>query len=332
MRRMLPFTVALTLVGLVRLWGIDGAAAQATDDRYRVISTKESKFQEELDRAAGAGYRLIAGDASVEIGIFERAADGKRRTYTFVRDVERFLKENKLQPGFRFVAPAFYADEFRFSAIVEQLEGDTEPRDYRFVKTGGTGALRKRLEEGVEGFGLVALAAGQPGAAALMEKRAVPRKATLIDSGTTDTLNKELRDAGRRGLCLIDSDGIRQAVYALHECSTDQPPPVYEVISTTKTETLERELNAAAARGLRIVPEGLVGIEKRVKLLGGSYTNETVAVLQQSASPSPVTYRVVGTVRVPTFAKELNAAAAEGFTLSAFAIGPKEMVAVLEKK
>jgi hypothetical protein len=195
MRRMMPFVAGLAVVGIVHLWEISGAAAQPSSDRYRVISSKESKFQEELDRAAGDGYRLVTGDASVEVGIFERAADGKRRTYTFVRDVDKFLKENKLQPGFRFVVPAFYADAGRFSAIVEKLEDDNEAREYRFVKTGSTGALRKRLEEGTEGFGLLAVAAGPPGAAALLEKRAEPRKATLIDTGNTGTLKKELGDA-----------------------------------------------------------------------------------------------------------------------------------------
>jgi hypothetical protein len=55
-------------------------------------------------------------------------------------------------------------------------------------------------------------------------------------------------------------------------------------------------------------------------------------VLRQPVDQSAVTYLVVGTVRLPTFAKELNAAAAGGFTLTAFTIGPKEMIAVLEKR
>ena len=322
--------MGLTVVGIIHLWAIGDAAAQAMGDRYRVIETKESKFQEELDRAANDGYRLVTGDASIEFGIFERAADGKRRSYTFVRDVDKFLKDKKLQPGFRFVAPAFFADEGWFSGILEKVEGDELPREYQFVKARSTGALRTRLEAGLETFTVVAVAAGTPGAAALLEKGDQPRKATLIDSGTTGTIKKELEEAAARGFCVIDSEGIKQAVYALQECGQAQKP-LYEVIATTKTETLERELNAAAGRGLRIVPESLIGIQKRL-LLGSAYNNETVAVLRQAADAAPVTYRVVGTMRLSTFAKELNAAAADGFTLTAFAIGPKEMVGVLEKK
>jgi hypothetical protein len=322
--------MGLTVVGIIQLWAAGGAAAQAMGDRYRVIETKESKFQEELDRAANDGYRLVTGDASIEFGIFERAADAKRRTYTFVRDVDKFLKEKKLQPGFRFVARAFFADEGWFSGILEKVEGDGVPREYQFVKARSTGALRTRLEAGLETFTVIAVAAGPPGAAALLEKGDQARKATLIDSGATATIKKELGDAAARGFCVVDSEGIKQAVYALQECGQAQKPPLYEVIATTKTETLERELNAAAARGMRIVPESLIGIEKR--LFGSAYNNETVAVVRQAADVVPITYRVVGTMRLSTFAKELNAAAADGFTLTAFAIGPKEMVGVLEKK
>ena len=57
----------------------------------------------------------------------------------------------------------------------------------------------------------------------------------------------------------------------------------------------------------------------------------TYAVLPQAADPSRVTYRVIGTIRMATFAREMNAAAREGFTLRAFAIVPKEKVAVMEK-
>jgi hypothetical protein len=327
----IPSAMGLTVVGIIQLWANGGVAAQAMGDRYKVIETKESKFQEELDRAAKEGYRLVAGDASIEFGIFERAADGKRRTYTFVRDVDKFLKEKKLQPGFRFVAPAFFADEDWFSGIVEKVEGDELSREYQFVKARSTGALRTRLEAGLETFTVIAVAAGRPGAGALLEKGEQARKATLIDSDVTGTIKKELGDAAARGFCLVDSEGIKQAVYALQECGQGLKPPLYEVIAATKTETLERELNAAAARGMRIVPESVVGIEKRL-LFGNAYNNETIAVLRQEADAAPLTYRVVGTMRLSTFATELNAAAADGFTLTAFAIGPKEMVGVLEKK
>ena len=44
-----------------------------------------------------------------------------------------------------------------------------------------------------------------------------------------------------------------------------------------------------------------------------------------------MTYRVVGTVRLGTFRRELEDAAAGGFRLVAFALGPKEKLAVFAR-
>ena len=62
------------------------------------------------------------------------------------------------------------------------------------------------------------------------------------------------------------------------------------------------------------------------------YNNETVGIIEKSADAAPVTYRVLGTVRVSTLEKELQDAANDGFTLIAFTLGPTEAVAVLEKR
>ena len=62
-----------------------------------------------------------------------------------------------------------------------------------------------------------------------------------------------------------------------------------------------------------------------------SHNYETVAVVGKATGTTRVAYRVVGTVRLSTFERELQAVAVEGFRLVAFAIGPKEQVAVLAK-
>ena len=80
---------------------------------------------------------------------------------------------------------------------------------------------------------------------------------------------------------------------------------------------------------MRLIPQSLVNIEKR--LLMNAYNIEMVALVQKSAEATPVTYRVLSTIRVPTMAKELQAAGAEGFRLLSFAVGPKEAVAVVAK-
>ena len=331
MFRLLPLAGARLAIVSLALCPQVLAAAQSSES-YRVVSSSESTFQGEIDLAAADGYRLITGDASVEVTIWQRATDNVRRSYAFAPDIERFLKEGKLKAGFRLVPSTFAADELWFSAVFEKVEGDDQPRSYGLVKARSSGGLRKRFEEGVEGSaGVVAIASGQPGAAAIYERTADERRAAIIASGKSGTIKQEVQAAASRRQCIVDADGVEEAVYVVSACAAGGAARDYDVIATTKTDTFERELNAAAARGMRLVPQALLGIEKRL-LVGAAYNNEVVGIIEKSADAAPVTYRVLGTVRVSTLEKELQNAANDGFTLIAFTLGPKEAVAVLEKR
>ena len=306
------------------------SAQSAADAVYRVLSTKESQFQLELDRAAADGYRLVAGDAAFEVAILERATDDKRRSYLFAREVERFLKEKKLPRGFHLVPPTFASDGTIYSAVFQRIEADEQTHDYAFVKGGSSGALRKRFEKGGDdASGVIAIAWGGSDVVAILERRADATPARIIASGDTDTLREQIQAAGKQGLCFVDSDGIKEAFFAVAQCAVGAQHE-YDVIATTKTETFERELNALAAKGQRLVAAGLVSIEKRV-LMMGAYNFETVGVVAKVTETMPIEYRVVGTMRLETLEKELQAVAAAGFRLVAFASGPKERVAVLAR-
>jgi hypothetical protein len=321
----------ITVVGCAVLASAPASSAQpAADAVYRVLSTKESKFQENLDRAAADGYRLVSGDAAFEVAILERATDGKRRSYLFAGEIEGFLKQKKLPSGFQLVRSMFAGDGTFYSAVFEKLEEDEQARDYGFVKAGSAGALRKRFEKGGDQVsGVIAIAWGGSDVAAIFERREAAAPTRIIASGNTGTLREEIQAAGKEGLCFVDGAGVKEAFYALAQCA-DRAPVEYHVIATTKTETFEKELNALAAKGMRLIPAGLVGIEKRV-LMTSAYNYETVAVVGKVTETTPLAYRVIGTVRLSTFEHELQAVAAEGFRLVAFTIGPKEQVAVLAK-
>jgi hypothetical protein len=296
---------------------------------YRLLEIKESKFQEELDRNAAEGYRLIAGVAGVEIAIFERAGDDKRRSYLFTPDVEKLLKERKLPAGYRLVVPTFSGLRYRFSAVFEKVDGQGHAAEYGFITAGSSGGLRNRLEKGGNAAsGVVAVALGEAGVAAVYEQTAQGPPGRIIASGNTGTLQREIQSAADHGQCLVDNDGIKEALYLFAACAGGGRS--YEVIATTKTETFEKELNAAAARGFRLVPESLVGIEKRA-LMMAAYNNEAVGLVEKTAEATPVTYRVIGAVRLGTFRSEIEEAAAGGFRLVAFALGPKEALAVLAR-
>ena len=96
----------------------------------------------------------------------------------------------------------------------------------------------------------------------------------------------------------------------------------YLLLATTKSSTMQKELNEAAAGGYRVVVGGSTG--------GG----EIVLVLGKDAQPAEVyEYKVLGTTKTSTMQKELDEVAAQGFRLLRHAMtgSGSEIVVVLEK-
>lgn len=108
------------------------------------------------------------------------------------------------------------------------------------------------------------------------------------------------------------------------------PSPIeYRVLATTKTSTMEKELNAVAEVGFRFVD--VMGGETA---LGGK---EVVAIASRTGSAAPrYSYRLLATNRTSTMQKELQAAADGGFeyrgqTVFESMFGGKEVVCILER-
>jgi hypothetical protein len=103
----------------------------------------------------------------------------------------------------------------------------------------------------------------------------------------------------------------------------------YRVLATSKTSTLEKELNEAAEAGFRF--QVVMGGETAV---GGS---EAVAVMSRSGeSKGRFAYKLLATTKTSTMEKELQEAADAGFeyrgqTVFKSAFGGEEVVCVLER-
>ncbi|MGE3188993.1 MAG: hypothetical protein AB7N90_04860 [Vicinamibacterales bacterium] len=116
------------------------------------------------------------------------------------------------------------------------------------------------------------------------------------------------------------------------------PPPAfaqggagveYRVLATTKTSTMEKELNEAAEAGYRF--DAVMGGETAA---GGK---EAVAVVSRRAGATGrYSYRLLATNRTSTMEKELREAAALGFEYRAQTVfkslfGGEEVVCILER-
>lgn len=103
----------------------------------------------------------------------------------------------------------------------------------------------------------------------------------------------------------------------------------YRVLATSRTSTMERELNRAAEEGFRF--RTVMGGNTA---FGGS--EAVVIVTRTSAAARRSSYRLLATSRTSTMERELNEAAEDGFryrgqTVFDTAFGGEEVVVILER-
>lgn len=105
-------------------------------------------------------------------------------------------------------------------------------------------------------------------------------------------------------------------------------PREYKVLATSKTSTMEKEMNAAAELGY--VFAAVMGGETA---FGG---NEAVVVMQKDPKPSARSYKLLATNKTGTMQKEMRAAADLGFhyvgqTVFSSLFGGDEVVVIMER-
>ena len=105
-------------------------------------------------------------------------------------------------------------------------------------------------------------------------------------------------------------------------------PREYKVLATSKTSTMEKEMNAAAEAGY--VYAAVMGGETA---FGG---NEAVVVMQKNPTPSSRAYKLLATNKTSTMQKEMRAAADLGFhyvgqTVFSSLFGGDEVVVIMER-
>jgi len=102
----------------------------------------------------------------------------------------------------------------------------------------------------------------------------------------------------------------------------------YRVLATSKTSTMEKEMNAAAEAGY--VYSAVMGGETA---FGGT---EAVVVMQKNPTPSAMAYTLLATSKTATMQKEMQAAADLGFeyvgqTVFSSMFGGDEVVVIMQR-
>ena len=135
-----------------------------------------------------------------------------------------------------------------------------------------------------------------------------------------------LSEASKLGFRIVEaSPGSNELVYLLKRADAPDEGHDYKLLATTKIDTMEKELNAEAQAGYRLVP---VTMMSKKGMFG---RREMVVVLQPAAGEKLYEYRLVGTSRTGTLQKEITEFEQQGYNLT-FVATINEHTAIMERE
>ena len=159
----------------------------------------------------------------------------------------------------------------------------------------------------------------------------------VLATSKTSTMQKEMQEAGDTGYRFVavmggeTAIGGSEVVVLMEKGATDRTKYSYRLLATSKTSTLQKELQEVADAGWEAVGQTVFS-----SLFGGS---ETVGILEKSSeTPSSIRYdyKLIATSKTSTLQKEVQEAANQGYqavgmTVGKTAIGGSEIVVITRK-
>lgn len=153
-------------------------------------------------------------------------------------------------------------------------------------------------------------------------------KYKLLATTKTSTMQKELDEISAQGYRILVGSPTSNAEMAvfLSRDTTAEEPYKYKLLATTRTGTMQKELNEAADSGFRLLPRTMIA---KQQLIGGV---EIVVIMEK---PTKVTkmyeYKLLATSRTSTLQKEVTEAQAAGFVIVGMVSRGEHMV-IMERE
>ena len=158
----------------------------------------------------------------------------------------------------------------------------------------------------------------------------------VLSTSKTSTMEKELNEAAEAGFrfqAVMGGEtaiGGKEAVVVMSRTGESKGRFGYKLLATSKTSTMEKELQEAADAGFEYRDQTVFK-----SVFGGE---EVICILEQDKDGGPrgSQYKLVATTKTSTLQKELLEAGAAGYqimgmTVAKTAMGGKELVAVLRR-
>ena len=160
----------------------------------------------------------------------------------------------------------------------------------------------------------------------------------ILATSKTSTMEKEMQEAGDAGYRFVavmggeTAIGGKEVVVLVEKSPDDKNNYSYRLLATSKTSTLQKELQEAGDAGFHAVGQTVFE-----SMFGGK---ETVAIVQKSsgdASGPRYEYKLVATSKTSTLEKELKELADAGFqavdlTVGKTALGGSEIVVITRRR
>ena len=150
----------------------------------------------------------------------------------------------------------------------------------------------------------------------------------LLATTKTSTMEKELSEAATKGFKVLMGSPTAGTEMALLLERVAQPPDTYtyKLLATTRTGTMQKELDDASPLGYRLLPSTMIS---KKQIIGGE---EVVVVLERAPKPDKrYTYKLLATTKTSTLQKEILETLADGYVLAGMVSRGEHMV-IMEKE
>lgn len=153
----------------------------------------------------------------------------------------------------------------------------------------------------------------------------------LLATKKTGTMEKELQEAAASGFRVLVGSPTSGSEMAIFMERVATPPDVYryKLLATTRTGTMQKELNEMGAEGYQLLPRTMISKVDVTPFRGGQ---EIVVLMErQPNSKKKYEYKLLATTLTSTLQKEVKEAMAAGYTLAGMVSRGEHMV-IMEKE
>ena len=154
-------------------------------------------------------------------------------------------------------------------------------------------------------------------------------KYVLLATAKTSTMQKELDNAAEKGFRLAMGSGLEsnEVAMMMERIPEGSEKYSYRLLATTRTGSIEKEINEIAKEGFRVHPRTL-GSKT------GMLSREVVVIMEKDPNQKghEYQYKLLATTLTGTLQKEMTDAAKEGYTLVAFGTRGEHLVIMEREK